>query len=114
MTFFFAQLGYYTPWDPFCLSRPLGLLCLSGLSGLSGLFSPSEIGFAFHGINLFGQFSLFGYLSLLGSSSLLGLLGLFGFSSLFRTLGASGKPKVVKKYLKSFQGAKDILLPTYQ
>ena len=34
----------------------------SCLSGLSGLLGPSEIDSIFHGINLFGQFSLFGFL----------------------------------------------------
>ena len=51
-----------------------GLSSLSGLSGLSGFFSlfgPSEIGFTFHGINLFGLF-LFGSISLLRLLSLLG------------------------------------------
>jgi len=51
------------------LSGSSGLSGLSGLSGffgLSGLSGPSEIGFAFHGINLSGLSGFFGFFGLSG------------------------------------------------
>jgi hypothetical protein len=37
-----------------------GRIFILGNAGLFGLFGPGEIDFTFHGINLFGFFSLFG------------------------------------------------------
>ena len=51
--------------------------CPSGLSGLFSFFGPSEIGFTFHGINLFGFSGLF---SLSGLFGLFSFFGLSGFS----------------------------------
>jgi hypothetical protein len=63
---------------------------------LSGLFGPSEIGFAFHGINLSGFFSLFGLFGLSG------LFRLFRLSRLLNWLTSEQAGKRASYLLDSF------------